>query len=230
MRVKIGSQWHDSELEPICVQLSVGEQRQIAGMDRAAAPNGKYAVFPSGWERQQAIEWMSDGEHATGWPIAAILAERRRQVSVEGWTPEHDDSHTDGDLAKAAAAYALNASSDANHAAGVRLAELKIAPTAWPWCSTWWKPRHRRRDLVRAGALVVAELERLNRAEERAREESGPAACLACNSQPGQYHAPECPAVDAFTAGRIPSGQGASSTACDDQFAPDPGSASGGAE
>lgn len=137
-------------------------------------------------------------------PVAAIAAERVRQVNVKGWTPEHDDSHTDGALAKAAAAYALNASSDANHAAGVRLAELKIAPTAWPWCSTWWKPRHRRRDLVKAGALIVAELERLNRAEERAREESGPAACPACKSQPGQYHAPECPAVDAFTAGRIP--------------------------
>ena len=30
--------------------------------------------------------------------------------------------------------------------------------------------------------------------------------CQACNSTPGQYHAPECPAVDAFTTGRIPAG------------------------
>lgn len=28
--------------------------------------------------------------------------------------------------------------------------------------------------------------------------------CRACGSRPGQYHAPECPVVNAFTAGRIP--------------------------
>lgn len=34
-------------------------------------------------------------------------------------------------------------------------------------------------------------------------DEKRPAACPACGSRPGQYHAPECPAVDAFAAGRI---------------------------
>jgi hypothetical protein len=28
----------------------------------------------------------------------------------------------------------------------------------------WWKPTNRRRDLVKAGALILAEIERLDRA------------------------------------------------------------------
>ena len=207
MRVKIGNQWHDSEVEPICIQLSPVEQQQIAGMDRTVALNGKYAVFPSGWERSQAIEWMKDGEPATGWPIAAILAERRRQITEEGWTPEHDDQYQHGELILAAGGYAAYAADEASHWAALRRREKGVPPPSWPWPAEWWKPTTRRRDLVKAGALIVAELERLNRAEERAREEKRPAACDACNSQPGQYHAPECPAVDAFTAGRIRGGE-----------------------
>lgn len=35
--------------------------------------------------------------------------------------------------------------------------------TPWPWDAKWWKPKNTRRDLVRAGALIVAELERMDR-------------------------------------------------------------------
>ncbi|MEQ4541173.1 MAG: hypothetical protein ABN479_19770 [Billgrantia sp.] len=139
-------------------------------------------------------------------PVAAIAAERVRQVNVEGWTPEHDDQYQHGELILAAGGYAAYAADEASHWAALRRREKGVPPPGWPWSAEWWKPTTRRRDLVKAGALIVAELERLNRAEERAREKSGPAACPACNSQPGQYHAPECPAVDAFTAGRIPAG------------------------
>jgi hypothetical protein len=34
----------------------------------------------------------------------------------------------------------------------------------------WWKPKDRRRDLVRAAALIIAEIERLDRDAE-ARED-----------------------------------------------------------
>lgn len=30
--------------------------------------------------------------------IDEIAAERRRQIEVEGWTPEHDDEHPDGHM------------------------------------------------------------------------------------------------------------------------------------
>jgi hypothetical protein len=41
-------------------------------------------------------------------------------------------------------------------------------PEAWPenWSATWWKPKDRRQDLVRAGALVISEIERIDRASE----------------------------------------------------------------
>lgn len=87
-----------------------------------------------------------------------VFAERERQKSVEGWTPEHDDEHDDGQLASAAACYALSATAY----------EEGSFERFWPWASTWWKPKNRRRDLVKAGALILAEIERLDRAAIRA--------------------------------------------------------------
>lgn len=89
--------------------------------------------------------------------INDIVAERLRQVSVEGWSPEHDDNHSCGELADAAACYA----SPAPH--GVRPQSVE-PPAMWPWSREWWKPKDRRSNLVRAAALIVAEIERLDRA------------------------------------------------------------------
>lgn len=86
-----------------------------------------------------------------------IAAERRRQVRDEGWTASHDDEHTEGSLARAAACYAL---------AGVLSWNWSNDFKArwWPWDETWWKPSSdRRRNLVKAGALIIAEIERLDR-------------------------------------------------------------------
>lgn len=91
-----------------------------------------------------------------------VLVERQRQVSVEGWTPERDDTHTDGQIALAAGAYASFAGMSARH----RLASRCPYPT-WPWEAMWWKPTDRRRDLVKAGALILAEIERLDRSAIR---------------------------------------------------------------
>jgi hypothetical protein len=86
-----------------------------------------------------------------------VLAERQRQVSAEGWNPEHDDSHTLGELADAAGCYALHAH-DWPSLAG-------SAPLGWPWDAKWWKPAGARRNLEKAGALILAEIERLDRAQ-----------------------------------------------------------------
>lgn len=93
-----------------------------------------------------------------------VLAERRRQIEVEGWTPEHDDQHGDGSMAQAAAVYAEYAASGFLHFTGQKIAERGNAPVRWPWDSGWWKPKNRRYDLVRAAALILAEIERLDRA------------------------------------------------------------------
>jgi hypothetical protein len=96
-----------------------------------------------------------------------VLAERERQKAVEGWTPEHDDGHAHGEIANAAAAYAsAGTMSDAERTNGV----LEDPPADWPWDWAAWKPKDRRRDLVRAGALILAEIERLDRAASAQRD------------------------------------------------------------
>ncbi|MDI3652242.1 hypothetical protein QK396_25450 [Pseudomonas aeruginosa] len=88
-----------------------------------------------------------------------VQAERRRQITAEGWTPEHDDEHDNGEMARAAACYALAGSSAPNDGTAALLVSL-----AWPWDEQWWKPTTTRRDLVKACALALAEIERLDRA------------------------------------------------------------------
>ncbi|KSE95426.2 hypothetical protein AO934_31075 [Pseudomonas aeruginosa] len=62
-------------------------------------------------------------------------------------------------MARAAACYALAGSSAPNDGTAALLVSL-----AWPWDEQWWKPSTARRDMVKACALALAELERLDRA------------------------------------------------------------------
>lgn len=88
-----------------------------------------------------------------------VLVERARQVEAEGWTPEHDDEHADGSLCMAAVCYA-----EWDHYEHPRGAPHDdLVPVNWPWARKWWKPRDRRRNLVRAAALLLAEIERMDR-------------------------------------------------------------------
>ena len=86
--------------------------------------------------------------------ILDVIAERQRQKAVEGWTSEHDDAYQNSELADAAACYAINA-----HNQGLS------TPAHWPWAPDWWKQSGPRRDLVKAGALILAEIERIDRQE-----------------------------------------------------------------
>lgn len=99
--------------------------------------------------------------------IEEVAAERQRQISKEGWTLEHDDEHTDGSLADAAACYA--ATTRAFKAEGISGSRLHVLfGPLWPksWADRWYRPqRSRRRKLIIAAALIVAEIERLDRAE-----------------------------------------------------------------
>jgi hypothetical protein len=91
-----------------------------------------------------------------------VLDERRRQQEVEGWTPEHDDQHKNGEMPRAAGLYAISAGFASKYLEG----ETKTCPVpdGWPWADKWWKPANARRDLVKAGALILAEIERMDRA------------------------------------------------------------------
>lgn len=100
--------------------------------------------------------------------IKLIAEERRRQVREEGWSSSHDDCHADGELARAAAAYALP---EQMRAEPTRMGDGTnfevIGPLArllWPW-DDYYKPSpdNRVRELVKAGALIAAEIDRLQR-------------------------------------------------------------------
>lgn len=113
--------------------------------------------------------------------IELIAAERARQISVEGWTPEHDDEHDGAEMATAAACYALpgrqrqmeKACIEMDAARGLADPPMPYGinvrvPRIWPWDPEWWKPtpRNRIRELVKAGALIAAEIDRLQRQNE----------------------------------------------------------------
>lgn len=88
--------------------------------------------------------------------IEMIAEERQRQIDIEDYTAENDAQYIDGELALAAASYAL-----AEHN---RKRNFRAAPTIWPWHERDWKPNpeNRARELIKAGALIAAELDRLN--------------------------------------------------------------------
>lgn len=107
--------------------------------------------------------------------VTDVLAERIGQIAREGWTPMHDDEHAGGVLAKAAVCYALCASVGIaveedfprDHDFPAAYADASAPEPFWPWAREWWKPKSPRRDLVRAAALIIAEIERLDRAGRR---------------------------------------------------------------
>ncbi|BAQ37158.1 hypothetical phage protein [Pseudomonas aeruginosa] len=92
-----------------------------------------------------------------------VQAERRRQIEAKGWTPEHDDLYCSAELPRAAAAYILNGANDE-------------APAIWSFSAKWWKPRDARANYVRAAALILAEIERLDRAASLLSQEVPPCA------------------------------------------------------
>lgn len=102
------------------------------------------------------------GREALSKAAQDVLAERRRQVEVEGWTPEHDDDHTFGELRLAAAQLCVD---------GTDCRVFDIDGTELVGWGIVEKHRSdRRRQLVIAGALILAEIERLDRAHGITRE------------------------------------------------------------
>jgi hypothetical protein len=89
-----------------------------------------------------------------------VLTERRRQVESLGYDYLHDDDHDKGELACAAAAYATSALMTVQ-------GRRPRGPVCWPWGDASFKPGTARDDCVRAAALLLAEIERLDRAEAK---------------------------------------------------------------
>lgn len=93
-----------------------------------------------------------------GWTL--IVAERTRQIVEERHTLAGDDEYVRGELRAAARCYILAQDRRA------------MPPRGWPWPATSWKPRDRASNLRRAGALLLAEGDRLARAGHLAAAEA----------------------------------------------------------
>jgi hypothetical protein len=92
----------------------------------------------------------------TGLNLIELECERVRDV--EGFSTERDDQYVRGELASAAACYAMP--EDERSYCG-------LSPEGWPstWDDAWWKPGDRLRELSKAGQLIAAEMDRLIRAK-----------------------------------------------------------------
>jgi len=93
--------------------------------------------------------------------VQLIAEERTRLIEKEGWTASHDDGHKSGELSRGAGAYVHYSYWQVNSKPVNRI------PEEWPWDKTWWKPSDDPiRNLVKAGALIAAEIDRIRRKNE----------------------------------------------------------------
>lgn len=100
--------------------------------------------------------------------IELIAEERKRQIEELGRTVAHDSvRHKEGELTEAALCYAVVGSAQLR---GSSVEEWPIemfdgyndSLVDWPWGEQWYKPSpHAERNLVKAGALIAAELDRI---------------------------------------------------------------------
>lgn len=95
--------------------------------------------------------------------VTTIAQERRRQIEGERFDPTADQQYDQGELARAAACYVRLEAMRSVAATVPGTAVDDRVPPEWPWARCWWKPKDRRSNLVRAGALIAAELDRMDR-------------------------------------------------------------------
>lgn len=154
-----GEKWVEESAQPV-----IPEQRQMVPDEIIPDQDNTYE-YVDGWNACRS-EMLKAQPVSEPYKSAAndIIAERQRQISEEGWTPERDDRYSCGELAGAAACYARY-----TNARGwvfpTNPTDYQSAgePLDWPWDAEWWKPTNPRRDLVKAGALILAEIERMDR-------------------------------------------------------------------
>lgn len=112
---------------------------------------------------EQAVEmgWLSPDDCTTGmWDVFnERIRQRNPQPHGEGYSDERDDGYRYSQLTDAAISYCLAS------VAGSLVA--KNPPPRWPWSVEAWKPKDRRSNLVRAAALLIAEIDRQDRASKR---------------------------------------------------------------
>lgn len=119
------------------------------------------------WERDQYRRAVSGIPRERG--ATSIGRERLRQTAEEGFSAEHDDRHADAELVAAALAYATVAVMQQVRADAAEMLRGCPPPTGYGWPHGWrWNPAATSREnLIKAGALIAAELDRLDRLDAR---------------------------------------------------------------
>lgn len=161
---KQGQEWSEhvwqrfeSYEQAMCERGSGMTREQITGaaifwawLQEQMAANGRALSDPAHLARVKRMEEAGQG-------VQLIAAERQRQVDKEGWFPAHDDTHDNGEMAITAACYAV-------HHTDARV--FVEGEDAFPWgsCADKRKKHSAVRALVIAGALIAAEIDRLQRA------------------------------------------------------------------
>lgn len=96
---------------------------------------------------------MTQMTHGSG----MIADERARQINEEGFHEARDASYIDGELMRAAFSYLMVPIARAE---GEDDSVDNLPEGLWPWDKQWWKPGDDIRCLVKAGALIAAEIDR----------------------------------------------------------------------
>jgi hypothetical protein len=120
-------------------------------------------VYDKEW-REGCIIWketQKSGKPLTG--VEIIKNERINQIK-NGWTLKHDAEHKTDDLAFAGATYALPKDTRDMLQHLIPECEMDSVPPTWPWDPEYWHPtpEDRIKELAKAGALIAAEIDRLN--------------------------------------------------------------------
>ncbi len=108
---------------------------------------------------------LAPGDYTIG--SSMISAERIRQVQMEVWSAAHDDGLDDFQLSNAALSYIMAALG--KHLTGFLTLDQRLVFDPkfwWPFADGWWKPTSRMKNLIKAGALICAEIDRLWRTGE----------------------------------------------------------------
>lgn len=99
--------------------------------------------------------------------LELVAKERTRQIVEKGYTAKHDDEHTDGSIADAAACYAHSKEHifEFNSYNGVHTPFVNV----WPWDFKYFKKddHDRKQQLIIAAAFINAEYDRIVRAEQK---------------------------------------------------------------
>lgn len=154
------AEWVGRTSDLLCIAQAQHSVPEISGIGRDAEHPRAVVLYLRNEPRDEDMRAIQSflramaapAQHSVPKAWLDVQAERRRQVEAEGWTPEHDDLYCAAELPRAAAAYILNGANDE-------------APAIWPFSAKWWKPSTARRDMVKACALALAEIERLDRAD-----------------------------------------------------------------